>query len=72
MVRKMVKQSQFQKVISAITDGQPHTLKELHEKTGVPENNISARIRQLRNDYGFNIEVKVIPGETTRVYRVVK
>jgi hypothetical protein len=39
---------QYRNVWSAMSDGQPHTLYELSERTGYPEQSISARIRDFR------------------------
>lgn len=43
-------------VYNATKDGNWHVLSELHDLTGYPEASISARLRQLRNDFGFTIE----------------
>lgn len=39
---------QYRDVWAAMSDGQPHTLYELSQRTGHPEQSISARIRDFR------------------------
>lgn len=43
------------RVVNALLDGEWLTLRELQDRCGNSEAGISARLRELRNNYGFTV-----------------
>jgi len=50
------------KLFDVMADSQWHTLAELSQKVGYAEPSVSAGIRQLRNDMGFNVQGEMFKG----------
>lgn len=68
-------EKQWKRVYNLMLDGAWRTLREISYFTNDPESSISARLRDLRNKYGFTVERRRKVGHEEQgvwEYRVVK
>lgn len=61
---------QMQRVWRVMSDGHWHFLREISSSTGCPEASISARLRDLRNQFGKTIE-REYRGAGLHAYRML-
>lgn len=55
-------QGQCLRVYQCMADGKPRTLRQIEIETGDPQASVSARLRQLRTDFGFIVEREYVGG----------
>ena len=59
----------MRKVYDVMADHQRHTLREISERTGVPEASASACLRTLRNQYGYVIDKERVGHEAAGTWQ---